>query len=104
MKIVALKPGKTLKEMIKNVFQGKEEGADRTEDGDERPTGIAGRVCSGPYIDFSLMEFEGSWKTDDYSLYFQGSISGRKPRPVRPGMFLETVAKVKIYLCTLEFA
>lgn len=40
MKIVALKPGKTLKEMIKNVFQGKDEGADRTEDEDERPTGI----------------------------------------------------------------
>lgn len=49
-KLVALKPGKTVREMIKNVMQGKDEGADDS-DTDETspnakrvPTGIAGRV------------------------------------------------------------
>lgn len=47
-KLVALKPGKTVEEMIKNVMEGKDEGA---EDSDEEDTtsrkgssGIAGRV------------------------------------------------------------
>ncbi|CAI0559724.1 unnamed protein product [Linum tenue] len=70
-KIVALKPGKTLREMIKNVMEGKDEGADDTtgdgDSSDERNLkGIAGR----------------------------GSVTGRKPLPVRPGIFLETVTKV----------
>lgn len=49
-KLVALKPGKTVREMIKNVMQGKDEGADDV-DTDETSTngkrvsrGIAGRV------------------------------------------------------------
>lgn len=49
-KLVALKPGKTVREMIKNVMQGKDEGADDS-DTDETSTngrrvssGIAGRV------------------------------------------------------------
>ncbi|XVF32071.1 hypothetical protein REPUB_Repub17cG0050300 [Reevesia pubescens] len=71
-KLVALKPGKTVQEMIKNVMQGKDEGADYTDTDEEanagrmRSSGIAGR----------------------------GSVTGRKPLPVRPGMFLETVTKV----------
>ncbi|KAK6937886.1 hypothetical protein RJ641_031394 [Dillenia turbinata] len=68
-KLVALRPGKTVQEMIKNVMQGKAEGADNSEEdtaGKHVSSGIAGR----------------------------GSFTGRKPRPVRPGMFLETVTKV----------
>ncbi|KAM0935804.1 hypothetical protein DsansV1_C27g0196721 [Dioscorea sansibarensis] len=72
-KLVALKPGKRVQEMISKVMHGKDEGADNSFNEDEDLTeeqrtvgGIAGR----------------------------GSVSGRKPRPVRPGMFLETVSKV----------
>ncbi|KAL8106541.1 protein PEP-RELATED DEVELOPMENT ARRESTED 1, chloroplastic [Apium graveolens] len=71
-KLVALKPGKTVREMIKNVMQGKDEGAEDSNDEEasknERkvPGGIAGRT----------------------------SLTGVKPLPVRPGMFLETVTKV----------
>lgn len=59
-KLVALRPGKDLEEIIKNVMQGKDEGADRSggEDGDSTggriSAGIRGRVsCSsvvGLYI------------------------------------------------------
>uniref|UniRef100_A0A0D3HL43 Protein PEP-RELATED DEVELOPMENT ARRESTED 1, chloroplastic n=1 Tax=Oryza barthii TaxID=65489 RepID=A0A0D3HL43_9ORYZ len=72
-KLVALKPGKALERMIKDVMQGKAEGADNIENANAGPdskldhlTGISGR----------------------------GSVTGLKPRPVRPGMFLETVSKV----------
>ncbi|PIA35859.1 hypothetical protein AQUCO_03400032v1 [Aquilegia coerulea] len=72
-KLVALKPGKTVQEMIKNVMLGKDEGADSStsdeEDaasGQSMSRGIAGRA----------------------------SVTGRKPLPVRPGMFLEAVSKV----------
>ncbi|CAN0858996.1 Protein PEP-RELATED DEVELOPMENT ARRESTED 1, chloroplastic, partial [Linum grandiflorum] len=70
-KLVALKPGRTLRVMIKNVMLGKDEGTeDATEEGasskERNSKGIAGR----------------------------GSVSGRKPLPVRPGIFLETVTKV----------
>ncbi|GAB4841510.1 Protein PEP-RELATED DEVELOPMENT ARRESTED 1, chloroplastic [Ancistrocladus abbreviatus] len=66
-KLVALKPGKTVQEMIKNVMLGKDEGADNSSDYVENGAGgIAGR----------------------------GSVTGCKPLPVRPGMFLETVSKV----------
>ncbi|KAJ0988954.1 hypothetical protein J5N97_007310 [Dioscorea zingiberensis] len=72
-KLVALKPGKPVQEMISKVMHGKDEGADKLSGEDEdsregRQTlgGVAGR----------------------------GSVSGLKPRPVRPGMFLETVSKV----------
>uniref|UniRef100_A0A0E0MF20 Protein PEP-RELATED DEVELOPMENT ARRESTED 1, chloroplastic n=1 Tax=Oryza punctata TaxID=4537 RepID=A0A0E0MF20_ORYPU len=72
-KLVALKPGKALERMIEDVMQGKAEGADNTENASAGPdskldhlTGISGR----------------------------GSVTGIKPRPVRPGMFLETVSKV----------
>ncbi|EEF35100.1 protein PEP-RELATED DEVELOPMENT ARRESTED 1, chloroplastic [Ricinus communis] len=71
-KLVALKPGKTVRDMIKNVMLGKDEGAEdpATEEEDTRDEsntkGIAGRP----------------------------SVTGRKPLPVRPGMFLETVTKV----------
>ncbi|PNX90025.1 hypothetical protein L195_g046148, partial [Trifolium pratense] len=51
-----------------NVMLGKDEGADISgnDDDDRVSTGIAGRA----------------------------SVTGRKPHPVRPGMFLETVSKV----------
>ncbi|KAL7172851.1 hypothetical protein ACSBR2_032346 [Camellia fascicularis] len=69
-KLVALRPGKTVQEMIKNVMQGKDEGADNSSSDEENTTcvssGIAGRA----------------------------SVTGYKPLPVRPGMFLETVTKV----------
>ncbi|CAJ2674735.1 unnamed protein product [Trifolium pratense] len=67
-KLVALKPGKVVLDMIRNVMLGKDEGADISgnDDDDRVSTGIAGRA----------------------------SVTGRKPHPVRPGMFLETVSKV----------
>ncbi|KAL5562209.1 hypothetical protein UlMin_031956 [Ulmus minor] len=71
-KLVALKPGRAVQEMIKNVMQGKDEGAENSVGDEEHTTGqraskgIAGRE----------------------------SVTGRKPLPVRPGMFLETVSKV----------
>lgn len=49
-KLVALKPGRTVQEMIKNVMQGKDEGADTSDSDDQRTSGktvasgIAGRV------------------------------------------------------------
>lgn len=67
--LVAMKPGKIVREMIKDVMQGKGKGADDSGGDDNmesRTSGIAGRA----------------------------SMSGRKPLPVRPGMFLETVSKV----------
>ncbi|XP_009798717.1 protein PEP-RELATED DEVELOPMENT ARRESTED 1, chloroplastic-like [Nicotiana sylvestris] len=65
-KLVSLRPGKTVHDMIKNVMLGKEEGAESSDDEVSNAGGIAGRA----------------------------SVSGRKPLPVRPGMFLETVSKV----------
>lgn len=66
-KLVAMRPGKTVREMIKKVMQGKDEGADNSSSDDEECTsGITGRE----------------------------SVTGIKPQPVRPGMFLETVSKV----------
>ncbi|XP_073155929.1 protein PEP-RELATED DEVELOPMENT ARRESTED 1, chloroplastic isoform X2 [Henckelia pumila] len=70
-KLVALRPGKTVRSMIKRVMQGEDEGAETSESedgvvGEKILKGVAGR----------------------------GSVSGRKPLPVRPGMFLETVSKV----------
>ncbi|KAI3749722.1 hypothetical protein L2E82_20338 [Cichorium intybus] len=62
-KLVAQKPGKTVREMIKNVMLGKEEGADNNDEEESRRGG-------------------------------KGGITGSKPNPVRPGMFLETVSKV----------
>ncbi|KAG8642021.1 protein PEP-RELATED DEVELOPMENT ARRESTED 1, chloroplastic [Manihot esculenta] len=71
-KLVALKPGKTVREMIKNVMQGKDEGADNaaTEEEDTRSGSVSIGIAGRP------------------------SVTGRKPLPVRPGMFLETVTKV----------
>ncbi|KAF8391866.1 hypothetical protein HHK36_022204 [Tetracentron sinense] len=71
-KLVALRPGKTVQEMIKNVMQGKDEGADSSGN-DEEDTGSR-RISSG--------------------IAGRASVTERKPLPVRPGMFLETVSKV----------
>ncbi|KAG6513907.1 protein PEP-RELATED DEVELOPMENT ARRESTED 1 homolog, chloroplastic-like [Zingiber officinale] len=69
-KLVSLRPGSIVEEMIRDVMHGKNEGKDNSDENPNREQnalrGIAGR----------------------------GSISGRKPRPVRPGMFLETISKV----------
>lgn len=52
MKLVALKPGKRVQEMIKNVMEGKDEGADNygkdeeETSGKQKLGGIAGRVSS----------------------------------------------------------
>ncbi|KAK2968811.1 hypothetical protein RJ640_028204 [Escallonia rubra] len=71
-KLVALRPGKTVREMIKNVMQGKDEGADNTSSDEKNISGV--RISSG--------------------IAGRASVTGRKPQPVRPGMFLETVSKV----------
>ncbi|KAJ4733142.1 Chaperone surA [Rhynchospora pubera] len=71
-KLVMLKPGEAVKMMISDAMHGRAEGEDIPDSGDgdtdprAAPKGIFGT----------------------------GSVSGRKPRPVRPGMFLETVTKV----------
>ena len=55
-KLVALKPGTAVQEMIKNVMQGKDEGAESSgSDGDpktkvKRAGGITGRVRLGESI------------------------------------------------------
>ncbi|KAK4781732.1 hypothetical protein SAY86_015834 [Trapa natans] len=69
-KLVALKPGKTVQQMIKNVMLGKDEGADN----EEENASASGKGSDG--------------------IFGRESVSGHKPRPVRPGMFLETVTKV----------
>lgn len=70
-KLVAKKPGKPVREMIKNVMLGKDEGADNTTDEESKRGGrVSGGIAGG------------------------GSVPGSKPHPVRPGMFLETVSKV----------
>lgn len=59
-KLVALKPGKTVEEMIKNVMEGKDEGAEDS-GGDEEDTtsrkglgGIAGRVGSSTVLSYDI--------------------------------------------------
>ncbi|PSR86306.1 Nucleolar complex protein 14 [Actinidia chinensis var. chinensis] len=69
-KLVALRPGSTVLEMIKNVMQGKDEGADHSNSDEENASGVSSGITG------------------------RASVSGRKPLPVRPGMFLETVSKV----------
>lgn len=39
-----MKPGKTVRERIKNVMQGKDEGADNSSNEEEGARGISGRV------------------------------------------------------------
>lgn len=43
-KLVSLRPGKTVRDMIKNVMLGKEEGAESSDDEVSNAGGIAGRV------------------------------------------------------------
>ncbi|KAL2336475.1 hypothetical protein Fmac_010921 [Flemingia macrophylla] len=71
-KLVALKPGKIVLDMIRNVMQGKDEGADKSGNDDED---------NAP--DVEPVEFLG-----------RPIVTGQKTLPVRPGMFLETVSKV----------
>nr|GEV59689.1 protein PEP-related development arrested 1, chloroplastic [Tanacetum cinerariifolium] len=70
-KLVAQKPGKPVRDMIKNVMLGRDEGADKVEDEESKR---GGRISGG--------------------IAGNGDVSGSKPNPVRPGMFLETVSKV----------
>ncbi|XP_048637632.1 protein PEP-RELATED DEVELOPMENT ARRESTED 1, chloroplastic-like [Brassica napus] len=79
-KLVALKPGKSVQQMTQNVMQGKDEGADDLSNREDSST--QGRRQSG--------------------LNGRGSVTGRKPLPVRPGMFLETVTKDQKTLQVLE--
>lgn len=44
-KLVSLRPGKTVQDMIKNVMQGKDEGADRSRT-DKKDTTV-GRISGG---------------------------------------------------------
>ncbi|KAH1257367.1 Protein PEP-RELATED DEVELOPMENT ARRESTED 1, chloroplastic [Glycine max] len=71
-KLVALKPGKNVLDMIRNVMQGKDEGADKSGNNDEDDT-----------TNGDPAEFLG-----------RPLVTGEKTLPVRPGMFLETVSKV----------
>ncbi|XP_061376462.1 protein PEP-RELATED DEVELOPMENT ARRESTED 1, chloroplastic [Gastrolobium bilobum] len=71
-KLVALKPGKIVLDMIRNVMQGKDEGADNIGNDDEDDTTHMASSGNGG----------------------RTSVTGQKPLPVRPGMFLETVTKV----------
>ncbi|TKY68741.1 hypothetical protein E2542_SST05001 [Spatholobus suberectus] len=71
-KLVALKPGKIVLDMIRNVMQGKDEGADNSSNNDEDDA-----------TDREPVEFLG-----------RPIVTGQKTLPVRPGMFLETVSKV----------
>uniref|UniRef100_A0ACD6A0Y6 Uncharacterized protein n=1 Tax=Avena sativa TaxID=4498 RepID=A0ACD6A0Y6_AVESA len=73
-KLVALKPGKAVETMIKDVMLGKGEGADNTESTDAEPNS-------------DLEPQSGTSGRENVT-------TGRKPHPVRPGMFLETVSKV----------
>ena len=57
-KLVALKPGKAVETMIRDVMLGKGEGADNTESTNaepnsdlEPPTGTSGRVSNGYNLD-----------------------------------------------------
>lgn len=72
-KLVALKPGPVVREKILNVMRGKDEGADITSE-DESAA--------------SRSEKTSGHKSN------QGMQTTGKGRPVRPGMFLETVTKV----------
>lgn len=59
-KLVALKPGKTVEEMIKNVMEGKDEGAEDSgcDEGDTTSrkglSGIAGRVGSSTVFSYDI--------------------------------------------------
>uniref|UniRef100_A0A453JTE3 Uncharacterized protein n=1 Tax=Aegilops tauschii subsp. strangulata TaxID=200361 RepID=A0A453JTE3_AEGTS len=78
-KLVVLKPGKSVEKMISDVMHGKEEGADSTES-----------TNAGPNSDL-----EPSTGTSG-----RENATGRKPQPVRPGMFLETVSKgLRRHIC-----
>ncbi|XP_022760053.1 uncharacterized protein LOC111306464 [Durio zibethinus] len=120
-KLVALKPGKTVQEMIKNVKLGKDEGADYSDTDEKinagrmRLCGIAGRVSFRFIsIQFSLLIKKYGWisarnvcKIMEIIAYLlsschdnQFSVTGRKPLPVCPGMFLETVTKVLGGICS----
>ncbi|XP_078435100.1 protein PEP-RELATED DEVELOPMENT ARRESTED 1 homolog, chloroplastic [Wolffia australiana] len=72
-KLISLKPGEAVQKMIKNVMLGKDEGAEDL--GNDNEDSKIRRAASG-------------------GIAGRGSVTGRQPRPVRPGMFLETVSKV----------
>ncbi|XP_031474884.1 protein PEP-RELATED DEVELOPMENT ARRESTED 1, chloroplastic isoform X2 [Nymphaea colorata] len=64
-KLVALRPGNAVRNMIADVMEGRNEGAE-VYGNDQASSGLSGRE----------------------------SVTARNPLPVRPGMFLETVSKV----------
>lgn len=63
-KLVALRPGSTVREMIKSVMQGKDEGQESSEDEEaaagEKIPGIFGRVSYPAVLAYS-------WKKNDKS-------------------------------------
>lgn len=65
-KLVALRPGKTVRDMIKDVMQGKDEGADTSESNDDATGekisgGIAGKVSCQFQISKKLSLAVISW-------------------------------------------
>lgn len=59
-KLVALRPGKTVREMLKNVMQGKDEGADDPAGNEE--IGTEGRVSNGIAGKVRLFQISNSLK------------------------------------------
>lgn len=53
-KLVALKPGKAVQDMIKNVMQGKDEGAENSGSDEEISRGIKGRV-SFKFLNYHML-------------------------------------------------
>ncbi|KAJ3671935.1 hypothetical protein LUZ60_008014 [Juncus effusus] len=70
-KLVAMRPGEEVRKTIKDVMSGKFEGADIEGEQEEEEENVTRKGIFG-----------------------RKSVMGHKPRPVRPGMFLETVSKV----------
>lgn len=59
-KLVALRPGKTVREMIKNVMQGKNEGADHSVGNEE--IGTEGRISNGIAGKVRFIQISNFWK------------------------------------------
>lgn len=82
-KLVALKPGKTVLEMIKNVMQGKDEGTDNpSTEKDGSPSGVVGRVSMVswllPYGTVSFVMCHVSWLTANFVKIVSGKLNWGK--------------------------
>lgn len=69
-KLVSLRPGKTVHDMIKNVMLGKEEGAESSDDEVSNAGGIAGRVRFCFAMISLLFKISKSFFNENYSLHY----------------------------------